>query len=111
MNPIVKLLETIKNDTKTQRFKELDALIETHPTLYRDYEHLKILQQKMVRANAQNKDSKDAKKAYEDALENLLNHPLMSEYLELIEAINDDIKWVTETIESTLNERLGDIHE
>jgi len=111
MNAKDALIEAIKKDDKVKRFKELDAIIETHPTLYKDYEALKILQQKYIRANAHKKDASTEKEAYDNALERLLETPLMSEYLELIDAINMDLKWMTETIESSVNEALGDLHE
>lgn len=111
MNPKDALIQVIENDEKTKRFKELDAIIETHPTLYKDYENLKLLQQKMVRAKANKKTLTDEEKTYNNALDSLMNHPLMSEYLDLIESINEDIKWVTETIESSINHILGAIHD
>lgn len=111
MNPKDALIKAIEEDKKTKRFKELDAIIETHPTLYKDYENLKILQQKMVRAKANKNTVTNEEKAYNNALEALTNHPLMSEYLDLIESINDDIKWVTETIETSINNILGAIHD
>jgi cell fate (sporulation/competence/biofilm development) regulator YmcA (YheA/YmcA/DUF963 family) len=111
MDPKDRLIKAIINDDKVKRFKELDAIIETHPTLYKEYEELKILQQKFIRANAHKKDAKVEKEAYDNALKKILETPLMSEYLELVEAINMDLKWMTETIESSVNDALGALHE
>lgn len=111
MNPKEALIDALKNDEAIKRFKEIDQIIETHPTLYKNYETLKISQQKYIRAKNQKSDYSKEESAYQTQLEAIMNHPLMSEYLDLIETINMDLKWITETIESSMNQFLGDLHD
>lgn len=109
-NPGDNLLEALAKDSRVKRFKELEAKIEKHPTIYKAYEDLKIAQQLYVRAKA-NASSKteQLKEIYETQKKALLENPWVDEYLDLMESINHDIQWMIETIERSLNEELKDI--
>jgi cell fate (sporulation/competence/biofilm development) regulator YmcA (YheA/YmcA/DUF963 family) len=101
------LLQTLKNDPRVIRFKELEERIGRHPTLHQAYENVKVAQQKYVRAKAHKSKDEDALKAiYEKAKAEVMNAPMMSEYLDLIEDLNQDLQWMIQEIEATLNQDL-----
>lgn len=109
-HPGDKLLKALKEDPRVKRFQALEQKIETHPTLFKAYEALKIAQQKYVRAKAQQAPNTETLKAiYETQRTALLENPWVAEYLDLMESINHDIQWMIETIERSLNEELKDI--
>lgn len=101
------LLQTLKNDPRVIRFRELESRIEMHPTLHQAYENLKMAQQKYVRAKAnQSKDNVALKANYESEKAALMDVPLLNEYLDLIEDLNQDLQWMVQEIEEVLNKDL-----
>ena len=99
-----KLKETLVSDQNIQRFKHLEQLIDHDEKLTNMYKKLKVTQKKMV--NAEYKKSANLsqlKEEYNTRLDEVKNHVLLSEYLDLLESINDDLQMIQEIITKEIN--------
>jgi len=103
LNKLDILIDELTNDSLIKRFKELEIIIDNDHLLNKEFNDLLELQKIMV--NKREKKSKDfglAKNNYEKAKENVLNHFILTEYLDLLEEINYDLgliqKIITEEI-------------
>lgn len=103
MTAINRLIESLRDDPTVRRFQELERIIDQDVKLQRQYTELldaqKIMVQREVKKHPQ---YNEAKELYQLLKEQLLQHVLMSEYLDLLEQINDDLKWIQEIIESEI---------
>ena len=99
MNKLDILIDEISNDSLIKRFKELEKIVDNDHLLNKEFNDLLELQKIMV--NKREKKSKDfslAKKEYEIAKEHVLNHFILSEYLDLLEEINYDLDLIQKII-------------
>jgi len=99
LNKLNILLEEITNDITVKRFKKLENIIDNDHLLYKEFNDLLELQKVMV--NKREKKSKDfslAENNYEKAKENVLNHIVLNEYLDLLEEINYDLGMIQKII-------------
>lgn len=104
MKTLNKIVEAIQQDPNVKRFKELEAIIDQDANLQADYKSLLNAQKVMVqREVTKHKDYEDAKQHYESLKEKLLEHVLMSEYLDLLETLNEDIHLIQTIIEDEIN--------
>lgn len=107
MNPKERLIKALKDDVRVQRFRELEAQIEHHPTLLKAYELVKKSQQAYVRAKGLNHADVAVKKSlYLADLDALRNNPFVGEYLDLIEELNYDLQWIMGEIQDHINAQL-----
>lgn len=107
LNSLEKLIDLIRNDKQIQRFKELEKIIDQDVELQAKYKTLLDLQKIMVQREAK-KHAKyaEAKEAYDTMKSKLLEHIVMSEYLDLLEEINSDLQMIQSIIETEINRKL-----
>jgi cell fate (sporulation/competence/biofilm development) regulator YmcA (YheA/YmcA/DUF963 family) len=102
LNSLQKLIESIKTDKNVARFKELEAIIDQDIKLKEDYKYLQHLQKLMVQKQAKKLDASKEEQDYEAQLDKVLSHVLMSEYLDLLEVVNNDLQMIQEIISSEI---------
>ena len=104
MNSLDKLIEELMNDSVVKRFKELEKIIDNDQNLNEDYQKLLDLQKIMVNEREKNvKGFKLAKKNYDEAREKVMDHLILSEYLELLEEVNLDLDLTQKIISEEIN--------
>lgn len=104
MKTLDTLINQIQKDPNVKRFKQLEAIIDQDKELQAKYKNLLDAQKVMVqREVTKHKDYQDAKDHYETLKEHLLEHVLMSEYLDLLEVLNEDIHMIQTIIEDEMN--------
>lgn len=104
MKTLDTLIQKIQEDPNVNRFKQLESIIDQDAELQAKYKDLLDAQKVMVqREVTKHKDYEDAKEHYEALKENLLEHVLMSEYLDLLELLNEDINLIQSIIEEEIN--------
>ena len=103
MDEFHQLLEYYKDQPLVKRYQELEKIIHQDQVLLHSYEKLKELQKQLVNAKTKNQATQKIEKAYNIKYQELLMHPLMGEYLELIESINSDLQMIQDIITSEIN--------
>jgi cell fate (sporulation/competence/biofilm development) regulator YmcA (YheA/YmcA/DUF963 family) len=106
LDSLKKLIDDFSNDPRVKRYKELEGIINNSRELKVLFSDLKRKQKKVVNNThygIEDKASEEAMKAAQDAL---MEYPLMSEYLDIIDELNQDIQAITHMIESSINEDL-----
>lgn len=103
MNSLKALKEALVNDENIKRFKQLEEIIDKDELLNYEYKYLQDLQKVMVQRDAKKQDSTEATKAYNEQMEVVLSHVLMSEYLDLLEVVNNDLQFIKEVITNEIN--------
>lgn len=103
MTNLERLKEALNNDENFKRFKELEAIIDKDEHLNYEFKYLQDLQKLMVQDEANNSKSTISKKNYNDQLEVVLGHYLMSEYLDLLEVVNNDLQLIKSIITKEIN--------
>lgn len=103
MNSLKALKEALGNDENIKRFKQLEEIIDKDELLNYEYKYLQDLQKVMVQRDAKKQDSTEATKAYNEQMEVVLSHVLMSEYLDLLEVVNNDLQFIKEVITNEIN--------
>ena len=104
MKTLNKLIQVIQSDTTIQRFQTLERIIDQDENLQQEYRDLLDLQKIMVQRDIKKHPGyEQAKQDYETAKEHLLEHVLMSEYLDLLELINEDVNLIQALIEDEIN--------
>jgi cell fate (sporulation/competence/biofilm development) regulator YmcA (YheA/YmcA/DUF963 family) len=104
MTKLDRLISIIQEDPNVIRFKQLEAIIDHDVELQTKYKDVLDAQKVMVQKEAmQHKDYLDAKEHYESLQDHLLQHVLMSEYLDLLQILNEDINLIQTIIEDEIN--------
>jgi cell fate (sporulation/competence/biofilm development) regulator YmcA (YheA/YmcA/DUF963 family) len=97
-----KLIHMLQNDEDIQRYKRIEAYINSNKELKRKMAELKALQKQLV--NAKHIGKKDAVESFQSRYDALLNeienYPLMSDYMALQSDINDMMQAIVEIIET-----------
>ena len=106
LSKLSNLLKSLNEDENIKRFKELEAIIDQDEKLNNDYKKLQDLQKLMVQKEAKKLDAKVETDNYNTQLELVLNHVLMSEYLDLLEVVNNDLQMIKEIITKEINMEL-----
>ncbi len=102
MNSLNSLLSTLNNDEIIKRFKQLEQVINNDQTLLNILKTFKDIQKQYVQESHYNKVSREVQDAYSSMQKKLLEYPLISEYLELIEDVNNILQNITYMIENSL---------
>ena len=106
MSKIDDLLNAIENSELMSRGIRLKQLIEANPDYIDRFNAILDMQKEIVRLEfATGILQIEEKKRYESQLHDLLDSPLISEYLLTIEELND----VIQTITSIMNEQLNSL--
>ena len=104
LNSLDNLLKELANDSVIKRFKTIERIVDNDQSLNKDFKRLLELQKIMV--NKREKKSKDldkAEKEYNESLEVILNHIILSEYLDLLEEVNFDLALIQKIISEEIN--------
>ena len=106
MNSLSKLKELIlliKNDEQIRRFKELEKVIDHNKSIKADYDKLLDMQKNMVKQEYENSATlPEAKRKYDLQLQVVLKYPIIEEYLDLLEMVNNDISLIKNIIEEEI---------
>lgn len=101
MNEKEKFKALIASNPSIKRYQAIEKLINENKTLKQKMNQLKAVQKQLV--NAKHIDKKEAvatyEQTYQQLYEEIQNFPLMSEYLDLQEEINDMLQAVADIIE------------
>ena len=88
------LISKLQQSEEVKRYKKLEQIILNDKALKEKIEALKKIQKQMI--NARHYDKKDlhqkAKTSYDQMLENIYEHPLLVEYLDLQNMLNQTIQ-------------------
>jgi cell fate (sporulation/competence/biofilm development) regulator YmcA (YheA/YmcA/DUF963 family) len=103
---VTEFIEMINNDERINRYKKLEAIIVKDKKLKAMINKLKAVQKQMINAEHIGKTQAHLqfKIAYENQLEAIHEHPLLSEYLALQGDINYMIQEVLGIIEDGVNQ-------
>ena len=103
------ILEQISEHKLVKRYKELEVVINNNEKLKEKLAKLKAMQKDMVHAETLNKPEmlKEINNSYDILYEEILNFPLVIEYLDLQKMINDFLQDFTSIIESGIKEDLS----
>ena len=107
MNEKDKLIEMIKNHPTVIRYQKLEKTIHENSTLKEKLEALKTMQKKMVQLNVKQKKDSHIDNAYTKLLLEIESFPLLGEYLELQQEINNMLQQVAFIIENEINKEIS----
>lgn len=97
------LLTYVQDHPLIKRYQELETKIHQDDQLLKKYEQLKEYQKQLVNAKASKKPFEEIEKVYHAIHEELLMHPLMGEYLDIIEMVNNDLQMIQDIITTEIN--------
>lgn len=98
MSKLEELKISLNEDENIKRFKQLEAIIDKDATLNQQYKVLQDVQKIMVQKDAKKIDSTIATANYNKQLDTVLDHVLMSEYLDLLEVVNNELQFIKSII-------------
>ncbi|MCF7925846.1 MAG: YlbF family regulator [Candidatus Izimaplasma sp.] len=105
MTKLDELIEAIQNEAAVKRYKKLEKIINNDSQLSKDYQALITTQKQVVNYEHKNDPRlKEAQKDYQIILEQLEQHPLFNEFIELQEWVNNDLKMLQAMIEDALTD-------
>lgn len=97
------LLSYVQSHPLVKRYQELETKIHEDKMLLKKYEDLKDCQKKLVKAKANHQPFSEVEKEYLALHEELLLHPLMGEFLDIIEMVNSDLQLIQDIIATEIN--------
>lgn len=104
MNKLNELTNELKNSETIKRFKQLESIIDHDEILKKDYELLKKLQKELVQAETKKSANlSEIREEYNTQLEKVNQHVLLSEYVDLIQSINEDLQLIQTIITEEIN--------
>lgn len=106
MAKLDELLSKLKNYDQIKRAEMLKQIILEHPDYLDRFQRILTIQKEIVRLEySTGMKQTEAKKAYETELEKLLEEPIISEYLQTLEDINDLVQNITSLFNELLNNK------
>jgi len=106
LSKLTDLTKALNKDENIVRFKEIEQIIDSNKELNDAYKKLQDLQKLMVQKDAKKLDSTVETANYNEQLEVVLGHVLMSEYLDLLEVVNNDLQMIKNIITDEINMEL-----
>ena len=104
MSKVDELLIVLKDHELIQHGKRLKQLIEDNPAYIEQFNAILAMQKRIVQLEyATGELQIEAKKQYESELQELLDSPLISEYLLTVEELNDLVQTITRIFNEALN--------
>ena len=102
------LIELIKNSETIKRYKQIEIVINKDKQLKRNINKLKTIQKQLVNAKeiGKTKAVEKFQGEFDLLLEEIETYPLMTEYLDLQDEINQMLKDVLNIIEDKINEKI-----
>lgn len=106
MNSVDIINQYFNEKEETKRLKEIENYVSTNKTINDSFNELKQIQQKMIQKREKNdfKAYKELKEEYDIKLNQFLDLPFVSEYIELYNYLNDELKTFKEILEDKLNQ-------
>lgn len=110
MTTLDKIILEIDNNPKIRRYKELEQIINSNQEVKRILDESKTIQKEIVHAESLNKPEqlKVLNDKYDTKMKNLKEHPLLMEYLDLQQEINNFLQDMSNSINNSLMLDLGD---
>ncbi len=103
MSKLKELIIALQNDSEIIRFKELEEIIDHNESIRTDFNHLLHLQKVMVKKEYKKDSSlKNAQEEYDKQLKIVMDYPIIEEYLDLLEIINNDLSTIQSIIEQEI---------
>ena len=108
MSQKLELIDLIKDNETIQRYKKIEVVINKDKKLKAKINQLKTVQKQLINAKEINKVKAIEKfqSEYDVLLEEIETYPLMTEYLDLQEEINQMLKDVLKIIEDKINKEI-----
>ncbi|GEM_PF-1540313 len=105
MNKPDEFIDNLQNSALVKRLQTLKTIFESDPRYQNFYADFLKFQKKLVRisTNLQSLEPNEYGKIWRDKLELMQSDPLILEYLELIQTLNDLIQKVQNIINDSLN--------
>ncbi len=104
MNKMDSLVEAIKSHELVMKAQKLKEIIENDSKLLEDFKNIQAIQKQLVQLEyAKSPKQISLKKQYEMAMNGLLETVAVSEYLAVIEELNDLIQTLTKIIIDPIN--------
>lgn len=104
-----KIIENILNEEKIIRYKELETIVNSNKTLKKLLRDLKIIQKQIVHARTFDKPNalKESENKYKLMMDEILDYPLLSEYLMLQTEINEFLIDFSKIIEKGITDDIS----
>ncbi|MCF7926103.1 MAG: YlbF family regulator [Candidatus Izimaplasma sp.] len=104
MKELDKLIEKITDQPKVKRFKQLEKIIDQNDELMQEYKKLLNLQKQLVQKKHQKTSNVNSlQKTYDAQKKRVETYPLISEYLDLLDEINNDLDLIQSIITEEIN--------
>ena len=105
MNEKEKFIHMLQNDKNLEEYQRLETLINENKTIKMTMNNLKNIQKQMINANKIEKNNAylQLEETYQKMLSEIMEFPLMGQYLELQNYFNEILKQTSEIIENSLN--------
>ncbi len=102
------LIELIKDNETIKRYKQIEVVINKDKQLKRNINKLKTIQKQLVNAKeiGKMKAVEKFQSEFDLLLEEIETYPLMTEYLDLQDEINQMLKDVLNIIEDKINDKI-----
>lgn len=106
MKEVNNIIELIKSDPKYNRFHEISLLINNDKKIKIKLSKIKNIQKELVNVIHLEKNNaiKALQREYESLMDELLEIPLLNEYLDLVNYYNDLILTIKDIIEGEIND-------
>ena len=103
-----KLLNDLENDSLVKRCKELEKMIDNNKEIKALLNKKKHISKEMVAAKHLGLSNTylDYKRQYDEIDQEIAKYPLISEYLELLDYLYNDLEIMTEYISNKINSSL-----
>ncbi len=102
MKSLEKLSNVIKEDPRVIRLKELEKVINNSTNAKRLHESVIKYQKELVNAREKGLNYQNILQKYNETLKSLYDYPLITEYLDLIEDVNNDLQYLSAYIEKRI---------
>ena len=109
MNSKDKIISYFNSNVEIIRLKQLEKLIDKDEVLKEKIKDLKIIQQKMINSKEYNliNQYKIDKKSYDNLLSDINDYPFMSEYLDLLDYANNELKYLSNGISEEIDKLIN----
>jgi len=104
-----KIISYFNSNVEIIRLKQLEKLIDKDEVLKEKIKDLKIIQQKMINSKEYNliNQYKIDKKSYDNLLSDINDYPFMSEYLDLLDYANNELKYLSNGISEEIDKLIN----
>lgn len=109
MNSKDKIISYFNSKNEIIRLKQLEKLIDKDEVLKEKIKDLKIIQQKMINSKEYNliNQYKIDKESYDNLLSEINDYPFMSEYLDLLDYANNELKYLSNGISEEIDKLIN----